>query len=44
MRIVKRNLQVIGIIIGIIILYISIITFIPGFKVPEQRLENAWAT
>lgn len=41
MRIVKRILQGIGIIIGIIVLYLSIITFIPGFKVPEQRLEKA---
>jgi pimeloyl-ACP methyl ester carboxylesterase len=40
MRIVKRILQVIGIIIGIIILYLSIITFVPGFKLPEQHLEK----
>ena len=41
MRIVKRILQAIGIIIGIIILYLSIITFVPGFKVQEQNLEKA---
>ena len=41
MRIVKRILQGIGIIIGIIILYLSFITFVPGFNVPEQRLEKA---
>ena len=41
MRIVKRILQGIGVIIGIIILYISIITFVSGFKVPEQRLGKA---
>jgi fermentation-respiration switch protein FrsA (DUF1100 family) len=30
----------IGLMIGIIILYFSIVTFAPGFKVPEQRLEK----
>ncbi|NOR17564.1 alpha/beta fold hydrolase [candidate division WOR-3 bacterium] len=32
--------QIIGIIIGIIILYLLIVTFSPGFSVPEQRLEK----
>jgi len=31
-------LQIIGIIIGIIVLYLLIVTFSPGFSVPEQRL------
>ena len=34
-------LQVIGIIIGILALYLLIITFAPGFTVPEQPLEKA---
>ena len=41
MKIVKRVLQGFGIIIGIIVLYLSIVTFVPGCKVPEQRLEKA---
>jgi dienelactone hydrolase len=41
MIIVKRIFQGIGTIIGIIVVYLSIITFVPGFKVPEQRLEQA---
>jgi fermentation-respiration switch protein FrsA (DUF1100 family) len=41
MKIIKRILQGIGIIIGIIILYLSIITFVPGFNLPEQRLEQS---
>ena len=40
MKIAKRIIQGIGIIIGIIILYLSIVTFIPGFKVPAQPLEQ----
>ena len=31
-------IQIIGIIIGIIVLYLLIVTFSPGFSVPEQRL------
>ena len=31
-------LQIIGVIIGIIVLYLLIVTFSPGFSVPEQRL------
>ena len=34
-------LQIIGIIIGIIVLYLLIVTFSPGFSVPEQRLGKA---
>jgi len=34
-------LQVIGIIIGILALYLLIVTFAPGFTVPEQPLEKA---
>jgi fermentation-respiration switch protein FrsA (DUF1100 family) len=41
MKIVKRILQVFGIILGIIVLYLSIVTLVPGFKVPEQPLEQA---
>ncbi|GAI65903.1 unnamed protein product [marine sediment metagenome] len=33
-------LQVIGIIIGILALYLLIVTFAPGFSVPEQPLEK----
>ena len=33
--------QVIGIIIGILALYLLIVTFAPGFTVPEQPLEKA---
>jgi len=40
MKIVKRILQGFGIIIGIIVVYLSIVTFVPGFKVPEQSLEQ----
>jgi len=40
MKIVKRVLQGFGIIIGIIVVYLSIVTFFPGFKVPEQPLEK----
>lgn len=40
MKVVKRILQGLGIIIGIIVLYLSIITFVPDFKVPEQPLEQ----
>ncbi len=34
-------LQIIGIIIGIIILYLLIVTFAPGFSVPKQPLGQA---
>lgn len=34
-------LQIIGIIIGILALYLLIVTFAPGFTVPEQPLEKA---
>jgi len=34
-------LQIIGIIIGIIVLYLLIVTFSPGFSVPEQRMGKA---
>jgi fermentation-respiration switch protein FrsA (DUF1100 family) len=40
MKIVKRILQGFGIIIGIIVLYLSIVTFVPGFKVPGQPVEQ----
>lgn len=39
MKIVKRTLQVFGIIVGIVIIYLSVVTFVPGFKVPGQPLE-----
>jgi len=39
MKIVKRILQGFGIFVGLIVLYLSIITFVPGFKVPEQPLD-----
>ena len=41
MKIVKRILQGLGIFIGIIVLYLSIVTFFPGFKVLEQPLEQS---
>ena len=41
MKIVKRILQSIGIIIGIIVIYLLIVGFAPGFSVPKQRLENS---
>jgi hypothetical protein len=34
-------LQIIGIIIGVLALYLLIVTFAPGFTVPEQPLEKA---
>jgi len=40
MRIIKRIVQGIGIIIGIIVIYLLIVGFAPGFSVPKQRLEN----
>ena len=40
MKIVKRILQGFGIIIGVIVFYLSVVTFVPGFKVPEQPLEQ----
>jgi pimeloyl-ACP methyl ester carboxylesterase len=39
MKIVKRILQVFGIIVGIIFLYLCVVTFVPGFTVPQQPLE-----
>ena len=38
MKIVKRIVQGIGIFIGLIVLYLAIVTFAPGFSVPEQPL------
>jgi len=40
MKIVKRIFQGFGIFIGVIVIYLSIVTFVPGFKVPEQPLEQ----
>lgn len=40
MKIVKRILQGFGIIIGVIVFSLSIVTFVPAFKVPEQPLEQ----
>ena len=40
MKIVKRILQVIGVIIGICVLYLLIVALVPGFSVPEQPLEK----
>ena len=40
MKIVKRIIQCFGIIIGLIVLYLLIVTFIPGISVPEQPLEH----
>jgi uncharacterized protein len=40
MKIVKRILQGFGILFGVIIFYLSIVTFVPAFKVPEQPLEQ----
>ena len=40
MKIVKRILQGLGIIIGMIVIYLSIVTFVPGFEVPEQPLKR----
>ena len=40
MKIVKRVLQGLGIMIGIIVIYLLIVTFIPGINVPEQPLEQ----
>jgi dienelactone hydrolase len=37
---VKRILQGFGIFAGLIVLYLSIVTFVPGFKVPAQPLEQ----
>jgi len=34
-------LQIIGIIIGVLALYLLIVTFAPGFTVPKQPLEKA---
>ena len=38
MKIVKRIFQGFGIIIGMIVIYLSIVTFVPGFEVPVQPL------
>jgi len=40
MKIVKRIFQGFGVIIGLIILYLLIVTFIPGINVPEQPLGH----
>lgn len=40
MKILKRILQGFGIFVGLIIIYLSIITFVPGFEVPKQPLER----
>ena len=40
MKIAKRILQGFGIFVGIIVVYLSIVTFVPGFKVPAQPLEQ----
>lgn len=40
MKVAKRILQGIGILIGIIILYLSIVAFVPGFTVRVQPLEK----
>ena len=40
MKIVKRVIQGFGIIIGLIVLYLLIVTFIPGIGVPKQPLEH----
>ncbi len=40
MKIVKRILQGIGILIGIIVIYFAIVAFVPGFSVPEQPLKK----
>ena len=40
MKIVKRIFQGFGIIIGMIVICLSIVTFVPGFEVPEQSLER----
>jgi len=41
MEIVIMILQVIGIIIGIFVLYLLIVALAPGFSIPKQRLEKA---
>ena len=40
MKIVKKIFQGFGVIIGLIVLYLLIVTFIPGINVPEQPLEH----
>jgi fermentation-respiration switch protein FrsA (DUF1100 family) len=40
MKIIIIVLQVIGIIIGLFVLELAIVAFIPGFSVPKQRLEK----
>ena len=40
MKIVKKVIQGFGIIMGLIVLYLLIVTFIPGISVPEQPLEH----
>jgi pimeloyl-ACP methyl ester carboxylesterase len=40
MKIIKRILQGIGALLGIIIVYLAIVTFLPGISVPKQPLEH----
>lgn len=40
MKMVKKIIQGFGIIIGLIVLYLLIVTFIPGIRVSEQPLEH----
>ena len=40
MKIAKRILQVFGIVIGLIIIFLFVVTFVPGFEVPRQPLEQ----
>ncbi|MCP4623794.1 MAG: hypothetical protein GY850_09720 [bacterium] len=40
MKIAKRIIQGFGIIIGLVVSYLSIVTFFPGFEIPEQPLEQ----
>lgn len=44
MKMAKRILQGFGIFIAIIVIYLSVVTFVPGFKVPEQPLERGRRT
>jgi fermentation-respiration switch protein FrsA (DUF1100 family) len=41
MKILKVIGIIIGILIGLFVLEVAIVTFVPGFSVPEQRLERA---
>jgi cephalosporin-C deacetylase-like acetyl esterase len=40
MKMVKKIIQGFGIIMGLIVLYLLIVTFIPGIRVSEQPLEH----